>query len=88
MRLKIKRWWEIRTKMLGGLWDATLNIVMTLSVHLGTSYDSLKRKLLRYGLLSHALIYKTIQLVMILTNHLNPIMLNQVIRLIKAIDLE
>jgi len=58
----IDGWWTVREKCIGQLWSCILNLCMTVAVHLPERSDmEIKMLILRYGLLSHALIYKYAQ---------------------------
>jgi len=54
---KIGRWWEIRDRCIGGLRGAISNLITICSVYLGEDMDDYKHLILRYCLLSHALVY-------------------------------
>jgi len=54
---KIGRWWTIRDKCIGGLRGAISNLITICSVYLDDDMDDFKHLVLRYALLSHALVY-------------------------------
>ena len=57
----VERWWEMRVRCIGGLWDAIDSLCMWAAAwwSRGSSQDTAARALvLRYGLLSHALLFK------------------------------
>jgi len=59
----IKRWWTVRDGCIGVLWKSINNLCQIASTHLGPSKEhrQCKALILRYGLLSHALVYKQAQ---------------------------
>jgi len=58
----IDGWWVVREECIGTLWSCILNLCQVVSVHLPERQDmEIKMLILRYGLLSHALIYKYAQ---------------------------
>ena len=58
----IDGWWVVRQECIGKLWDCILNLCQVLAVHMPERTDmEIKMLVLRYGLLSHALIYKYAQ---------------------------
>jgi len=58
----VQRWWSVREDCLGLLWTSILNLQQILSVYLKEEDEHFKYLILRYGLLSHALIYKQAQI--------------------------
>jgi len=59
---KISRWWQVREECLGTLWGSITNLCQLLAVYLGQDDEHYKYRVLRYGLLSHALVYKQAQI--------------------------
>jgi hypothetical protein len=57
----IDGWWIVRQDCIGKLWNCILNLCQVIAVHLPEKDMEIKLLILRYGLLSHALIYKYAQ---------------------------
>ena len=59
LNMCIRRWWSIRDNCLGNLWSSLSNLVQITSTHLIHNEDEQYVHLLvRYCLLTHALMYK------------------------------
>jgi len=61
LRKTIERWWDIREQCIGSLMKSILNLCQLASVYLHKRDTEMKFLILRYGLLSHALMYKYAQ---------------------------
>eukprot|EP00494_Astrolonche_serrata_P028147 UN28412 len=55
---KVSRWWKIREHCIGDLISATGNLTQLVSCYLEEEDDQYKHLVVRYCLLSHALVYK------------------------------
>jgi len=63
--LALGRWWSMRTDCLGELWGAITDVSYTLALAFPESSDpsylEMRSRAIRYGLASHALVFKTAQ---------------------------